>query len=167
MPTCSNQQSKSLHKTLKKMFLLNVFLWHLHNIIIYIFMYEGCSETNVSYFNMLAHNVGGSWWDGDRGRNFPTFHYILLPCDRWQHRGSLTQCNLMWKYLWSKGMELNSSMQKNWHPLAFIDACWTFMETKQWIWAQWGNGWCVSAVHETRETATWKTTVLISIVWSP
>jgi len=31
-------------------------------------------------------------------------------------------------------------------PLTFIDACWMFMETKHWMWAQWGSGWCVSAV---------------------
>ena len=23
---------------------------------------------------------------------------------------------------------------------------WMFMETKQWMWAQWGSGWCISAV---------------------
>ena len=39
------------------------------------------------------------------------------------------------------------------HPLTFIDACWKFMETKRWMWAQWGSGWCVSAV----VTAIWKT----------
>jgi len=26
-------------------------------------------------------------------------------------------------------------------PLRFIDTCWTFMETKQWMSAQWGSGW--------------------------
>ena len=29
--------------------------------------------------------------------------------------------------------------RKKWHPLTFI-ACRTFMETKQWKWAQWGGG---------------------------
>jgi len=28
----------------------------------------------------------------------------------------------------------------------FTDACWTFMEKKQWMWAQWGSRWCVSAL---------------------
>jgi len=32
---------------------------------------------------------------------------------------------------------LNSSMQKIWHPLTLTDTCWMFMETKQWMWAQW------------------------------
>lgn len=39
-----------------------------------------------------------------------------------------------------------SSSQKKWHPV-------TFMETNQWMWAQWGGGWCVSVV----ESATGKT----------
>ena len=30
---------------------------------------------------------------------------------------------------------------KKWHPLTFIIACWTLMETTQW-----GSGWCISAV---------------------
>jgi len=44
-------------------------------------------------------------------------------------------------------------MQKKLHPMTFIDACWTFMETKQCMLAQWGGGWRVSAV----ATAMWKT----------
>ena len=47
--------------------------------------------------------------------------------------------------------------QKKLHPLAFTDACWMFLETKQWMWAQWGNGWCVSAV----VTVTWKTSHIL------
>ena len=35
---------------------------------------------------------------------------------------------------------------KKWHPLTFIDSCWTFMETKLWMWAQWGSGWYFLAV---------------------
>jgi len=31
-------------------------------------------------------------------------------------------------------------------PLTFTDTFWTFMETKEWIWAQWGGWLCVSAV---------------------
>ena len=42
---------------------------------------------------------------------------------------------------------------KKLHPMTFTDACWTFTETKQWMLAQWGCGWRVSAV----ATATWKT----------
>ena len=44
-------------------------------------------------------------------------------------------------------------MWKKLHPVTFIDACWMFTETKQWMLAQWGSGWRVSAV----ATATYKT----------
>ena len=44
-------------------------------------------------------------------------------------------------------------MRKRLHPLTFINVCWTFMETIQWMLAQWCGGWHVSAV----ATATWKT----------
>ena len=97
-------------------------------------MYEGCSESNC-------------WWYGSRGWTFPpVFYYILLPRDRRQQRSSLTEWRLMWKCVWNKGVELNSSMQKKLHPLTFIDARWMFMETKQWVWAQWSSGQCFSAV---------------------
>ena len=76
----------------------------------------------------------------------PMFHYILLLCDRWQKRGSLTEWHLTWKCIWSKGVGLHSSMQKKLHPLASTEACWKLIETKQWMWVQWGSGWCVSAV---------------------
>jgi len=80
------------------------------------FKYESCCESSMSHFIMLAHNIRGKWWwYSSRGWNFsPTFCYILFLCDRWQQRGSL-----------------NSSMRKKLYPLMFIDACWTFMETKQ------------------------------------
>jgi len=80
-------------------------------------------------------------------------YFTVLLCDRWQQRGSLTKWCLTWKYVWSKGVSLDSSMLKKWHPLAFIDACWMSKETKQWVWAQWGGGWCISTV----VTAMWKT----------
>ena len=46
---------------------------------------------------------------------------------------------------------------KKWHVLMFIDVCWTFVETKEWMWAHWGGGWCISAVM----TATWKTSHIL------
>ena len=42
---------------------------------------------------------------------------------------------------------------KKLHPMTFIDTCWMFKETKQWMLAQWGSEWRASAV----VTATWKT----------
>ena len=108
----------------------------------------GCSESNASYFIMLTHNIRDEcWWYSSRGWIFPSvFHYMLLLCDRWQQRGTLTEWCLTWKCIWSKGMPLKFSMWKKWHPLTFTDSCWTFMETEHWMWAQWGSGCCVSAV---------------------
>jgi len=51
--------------------------------------------------------------------------------------------------------ELNSSMWKKRHPLAFIVSCWMFIDTKQWTWVQWGSGWCISAF----VTVTWRQTM--------
>ena len=97
---------------------------------------------------MMAHNVrGGCWRYGSRGWTFPPIlRYMLLLHDRWQQRGSLSKWCLTWKYHWRKSMSLNSSMRKKWHPLTFINISWTFAENNQWMWAQWGSGWCVSAV---------------------
>ena len=44
-------------------------------------------------------------------------------------------------------------MWKKWHQLTFMDVYWMFLETKQWMWAQRGSGWCVLAM----ATATWIT----------
>ena len=96
---------------------------------------------------MFAHDVRGRhWWHGSRGWTFPTiFYYILLPCDREQQKSSLTKWHLTWKCTWNISAEKKSSIWKKWQPLASIDICWMFMETKQWIRAQWGSGWYVSS----------------------
>ena len=101
---------------------------------------------------MLAHRIrGGCWWSGSWHWTFPSvFHYMLL-CDRQGSKGAAWQC-LRWKYRWSRSVSLNSSMWKKWHALALVSACWAFMGTKQWMWAQGGGGWCVSAV----AAAIWK-----------
>ena len=107
--------------------------------VLFFFYSESCSESNASYFIMLAHNVGGGcWWYDSRGCTFPlTSHCMLLPCDRWQQRGSLTEWQLTWKCVWITSASLNYSMQKKWHPLTLSDACWILTETKQWMWTQW------------------------------
>ena len=58
-------------------------------------------------FIMLAHNIRDRcWWDDNRGWTFPpVFHYMLLSRDRWQQRGILTEWHLIWRCLWSKGVE--------------------------------------------------------------
>ena len=101
---------------------------------------------------MSAHVRGGCWWYRSKGWTFLViFHYILLSCDRWQQRGSLTKWCLTWKCIWGKGASLNSCMWKKLYPLTFMTACWMFMEIKQQMWG--GSGWCVSAL----TTAMWKT----------
>jgi len=74
------------------------------------------------------------------------FRYILLQCGRLRQSGSLTKWCLTWKRVWSEGVELNSSVQKKLHPLTFIDVHWLLVDSNQWVWAQWGAGWCTSAV---------------------
>lgn len=66
------------------------FVTYMHQLY-YIFS-KGCSESNASFFIMLAHDVrSGYWWYGSRDWTFPSIScYSLLPCDRWQQRGSLT-----------------------------------------------------------------------------
>jgi len=88
--------------------------------------YKGCSESNDSHFITLVHNARGRCWQyGNRGWTFPPiFHYILLPCDRWQQRGTVTEWHLIWECVWSEGMELNSSMQKKMAP---TDICWCLL----------------------------------------
>jgi len=120
------------------------------------FKYLGCFESYASYLARKIMDIGGM--AVENWTFLPIWHIMLLG-DRQRQKGTLTNWHLMWKCGWSIYVQLNSSMRKKWLPLTFINTCGTFMETKQWIWAQWGNGWCVSAVHETRETATWKTTV--------
>jgi len=110
--------------------------------------YEGCSESNASLFIMSAYSIrDGCWWDGSRGWAFVTvFHCMLLLCDRWQQRG--TDKNAIWHgSVWeAKVCPWISPCGKKWHPLAFINTCWTFMGTKQWMWVHWGSSWCVSVV---------------------
>jgi len=116
----------------------------IRSVTFYYIFNEGCSECNASYFMMLAHDI---IWYGSRSWTFPLiFRYILLLCDRWQQRGSLTEWHLTWKCMWNKGVSLNPSMWKKMHLLSFSTTYWTFVETKQWIAALWGIGWCFSAV---------------------
>ena len=76
----------------------------------------------------------------------PVFPYILLQCDKWQQRDSLTKWCLTWKCRWSKGVELNSSTWKNHTYWQFIDICWMFLEPKQWARARWDSGLCISSM---------------------
>jgi len=61
-------------------------------------------------------------------------------------RGQSDQWRLTWRCIWSKGVSLNSAVWKSWSLLTFINSCWMFMETQQWMLVPWDDGWCFSAV---------------------
>ena len=115
--------------------------------------YKGCSNGNASYFMTLVRNVRSRcWWYGSRGWTFqPKFCSMVLPCDRWQQRGSLTQWHLTGKRVWSKAASLKSLTRKKWHQLTFFAAWWMFIETKHWEHSE-----VVAGVFQAVETETGK-----------
>jgi len=78
------------------------------------------------FFVMLPHDIRGRcWWYGSRGWTFTSISsYILLLCDRWQQRGSLTEWCMTWKNIWNKCEPLNSSMGKR---MAAVDIHWCLL----------------------------------------
>jgi len=56
--------------------------------------------------------------------------------------------------VWQNDIWHESAEERDWitpwgkkmYPLMFNKACRMFLEIKQWMWAQWGDGWCVSTV---------------------
>ena len=95
-------------------------------------------------------DVGGMAAEVEPSHQHPV---IVLPCDRWQQRGTLTEWCLIWECGWSKYVSLHSFGSWKWLSVTFINACWMFMETKQRLWLQWGSSgafqsqqqWVVSA----------------------
>ena len=59
--------------------------------------HRSCSKSNASYFIMVDHHVRDwCWWYGNRDQTVPPiFHYVLLPCNRWQQSGNLTNWYLV------------------------------------------------------------------------
>jgi len=97
--------------------------------------------------SLISFYLPRCWWYISRSCTFPPMpHYVLLFYNRWQQRGSLTKWRLTWKYIWSNGVQMHFSMRKKCYPVAFIDVCWMFMVTQQWIPAHFDGGWCMSAV---------------------
>ena len=78
---------------------------------------------------------------------------ILSCCATDGSRGILAKWHMTWKCTWSKGLSLYSFMREIWHSFTFTNACWMHVETKQWMWAQWSGGWCISTV----VTSMWMT----------
>ena len=94
---------------------------------------------------MSSHIWGGCWWYDSWGWNFP----LILCFVAVQQMTTEVQSDEM-----ISGMEVHekqrylsdSSMRQKLHPLTFINPCWTFMETKEWMWAQRGGECFVSTV---------------------
>ena len=96
---------------------------------------------------MLTHHIrGGWWWYGSRDwTSIPVsipLHFIAL----WlQQRGSLTKWRLTQKCTWSKGMWGTEFLYAE--NMAPTDIHQHLLNTaEQWMWAQWGGGWCISVV---------------------
>ena len=86
--------------------------------VLLVFPHKGYSKSNASYFTILAHYLRGRcWWHGSKSSFSHQYCYVLLPCDRHQQRVSVIKWHLTWKCGWSKGVVLNSSLQKKNAPL--------------------------------------------------
>ena len=104
--------------------------------------YKGYSKSNAFHFITLAHYVGEMVVEVEY-TNIPS-HFVAVwqmvaegkPDKMVSDMGVHMKQRCGTEFLW----------WKKWHPLTFMDACWIFMDTKQWMWAQWGSGWCISAV---------------------
>ena len=100
------------------------------------------------------------WWQQVIFTDADVYKYgmqVLVHC-WWRHTTNSDDCNecmlCSWEFalrgaVWQNGMwHANADEAKTCHwilqerkkALTFIDACLTFMETKQWIWEQWGSG---------------------------
>ena len=114
---------------------------------LYYIFYEGCSKSNASFIWCLpmTSEVGV----GDMAVEVePSHQYPITRCCRVTDgsRGAL----------WHDGVWHGSAYEAKvcqWIPHAEKMApadihqhLWSYMETKQWVWAQWGGEWCVSAV---------------------
>jgi len=109
---------------------------------------NGCSKSNAFYYIMLVHKVRGRhYWHGRICWIFPPIFHVAVrqtSADRhsWQ--------NSVWHGSTYEAKICNSipsfRKKKKMHPFTLISTCWTFVETKQWMWAQWGSGWSIPAV---------------------
>ena len=105
---------------------------------------------------MLAHNVRGRcWWNGSRSWTFtPIFHFAAM----WQmvaegksdKMASDTEVHMKQRCVTEFPHE-----EKKWHSLSFINACWTFMETKKWMWAQWDRAFQLWQQQHERQATFW------------
>ena len=83
---------------------------------------------------MLEADVDGNH---SQGWTFPPIFCSFCCCVIDGSRGAVWQNNVWHGSVYVAKVCLHSSIWKKWHPLTFIDAFWTFLEAKEWMWAQW------------------------------
>jgi len=106
-------------------------------------IYKNCSESNASYPMMMAHNISQMLMVWQESLNLLTnmpLYFVVV----WQMaaEGQSNRMEVCMKW-WCVNEFLQ--IEKKWHPLTFINACWMFIETTQWMWAHPHHGWWVSA----------------------
>ena len=89
---------------------------------------KGCSESNASYFILLAQNTRCRWWCYGSGiwAIPPIFNYILLPCDTWQKWGILTS-GISHGSVYEAKVWDSTIAKKNgtyWHSLMLAECFW-------------------------------------------
>jgi len=107
------------------------------------FTHKDCSESIASYFIMF-YNIRYKWWYCSRGWTCIPLHFVAV----WHMAAGQPDKVTSDMEVVSKAKVQNwiPPCRKKWYLLTFTDTCWMFMETKEWMWAQGGGGWCVSAV---------------------
>ena len=98
--------------------------------------YKGWYKSNASYVVMLVHDVRGRCWlYGSKGWTFPPiFHYSLLPCDKWQQRGSLAEWCVTWKCIRVEFLHVEKMAPTDihWHLLNVVEDQTADVSTVRW-----------------------------------
>lgn len=111
--------------------------------------YKVCSKSNASIFIMLEHDIRGRWWYGSRRWTFLTiFQFILLPCDRQQQKGRLTNCVWYGSMDEAKGCHWDPPCRKKYAPNVIHQHLLSIVEDQTvdvsavrcWV------GWCLPTV---------------------
>jgi len=96
--------------------------------------YMDCSKSNSSYFTTVVYDTRGRcWWmavEADLPHHYSVTFFCHVPDDS---RGAAWQ-NVIWHGSVDEAKMRNwipSCGKKKMHPLTFINACWTFMETNK------------------------------------
>ena len=101
------------------------------------------------HFVMLAHHVRGRclWYGSWSWTNIPTsvpFHVVAVW--RMAAEGQSDRMVSDMEVWMEQRCDTEFFHVEKLAPINIHNTCWMFMETKQWMWAQWGSGRCISAV---------------------